>query len=197
MSETATQPKSSGNRFLSLQRKSAARLAAVQCLYQRMLNPDAPFDAVQLAAHYKEQYRAEDTDEDRMNGVEPDYAFLRKLLTAYTATEEALNIVKKNLLAEAWNKDRLSPVIEAIFEAACVELSISNLQPVKVIDEYVSIAGQFYDEKEISFVNGVLRQAAEQLAGLAPKAPAADADEGDEASQVEGDHECRAEGDHE
>lgn len=165
-------------RFLSLQRKTAARVAVVQCVYQRMLNADIPFDADALSADYKAQFRAEETDEDMLNEVEPDYAFMRKLLRAHVNAEEALTAVKEKLLSNAWNKDRLSPVMEAIIEAACLELSITTLAPIKVIDEYVSIASQFYDEKETGFMNGVLRQAAEQLAGL-PKAASSD-DEGDE-----------------
>ncbi len=174
MTETKPSPQKNSRGNMSLRRKSAARLAAVQCLYELAMNADTPFDPDVLAARYKEQWaHGAHLGDVKENEIEPDYKFLVKMLAGLRDARALLEPLRVRLLADAWNKDRLPPVMEAIFDAALFELHGGTLGAKLVIDEYVRIATRFFEEKEIAFVNGVLHRAGGQLGRLSSLAPEA------------------------
>ena len=165
-----------GNRNLSLRKRSSARMAAVQCLYQMHLNADMPFDALQLVRTYRDQWAHGVALGDKgMVDVEPDYKYLEKLLAGLRDARELLVPVRQRLLEKAWNAHRIAPLMEALFDVALFELHGGKMGTRLVLDEYMHIAARFFDENDIGFVNGVLHGAAEQLGKLpAAQAPAAE-----------------------
>lgn len=175
--EKTFSPEKSNRGNMSLRRKSAARLALVQCLYEVTMNKDTPLDPDLLAARYKEQWaHGQHLGDVGKNEIEPDYKFLTKLLAGMRDARELIQPVRVKLLAEAWNKDRLPPLMEALFDAALFEMHAAKLGAKLVVDEYVRLAKRFFEENEVNFVNGVLHRAGGEL-GQLPKAATPDADE--------------------
>ena len=63
----------------------------------------------------------------------------------------------KNSLSEKWMLDRLDLTMQAIISLGIYELISCSFVPKNVIiNEYVSISSQFYNDSNIGFVNGIL-----------------------------------------
>ena len=132
--------------------RSAARLAAVQALYQqemegtplpRLLNEfhDHRLGAVIEDEHYHEAER--DFFDDIVTGADARRAELDALIAAR--------------LAVGWSLERLDRPMRAILRAGAYELVARKDVPVAtVITEYVDVAHAFYDKRESGFVNGLL-----------------------------------------
>ncbi len=136
---------------LSLQKKSAARLAAVQCLYQQAMSGRPP--------------KAEDYLSGRSWGKDtaPDAALLRKLLEGMAEHDAALNEQVEQLLTNDWKKERMSPLLLAVLKSALFELRFLQKLPAPVvINEYVTLAARFFDERETAFVNAALNAASHE-----------------------------------
>jgi len=133
-------------------RRSAARLAAVQALYQ--------MDMVQtdLADVFEE------FDEGRLGGDEEvaalgeaDAAFFRDLLNGIVRHQRELDVEIDGRLASGWRLDRLDGISRALLRAGAFELTHRTDVPARVtISEYVAIANAFFDTDEPGFINGVL-----------------------------------------
>jgi N utilization substance protein B len=132
--------------------RSAARLAAVQALYQMdMTGIDlndvvAEFEAHRLGQVLEgEQYRAAETD------------FFRDIVEGVVREQRRLDPMIDQQLAEGWRLARVDSILRAILRAAAFELMDRDDVPARVvITEYVDIAHAFFGEDEPKVVNGVL-----------------------------------------
>ena len=132
--------------------RSAARLAAVQALYQndmegtpvaRLLKEfhDHRLGATIEDAEYHDAER--DFFDDIVMGVESRRADIDRLIAAR--------------LADGWTLERLDRPMRAILRAGAYELLARADVPVgSVINEYLDVAHAFYDKRESGFVNGLL-----------------------------------------
>lgn len=143
---------------LSLRKKSSARVAAVQCLYQMRLTGEqaAPEDALtSYLSHWQEDH--EGGDRAFSKDAEPDKSLLRKLLTTTADNAAEIDTLIRASLTEKWTVERMSPLLLAILTCALVELRfIRSLSAPIIIDEYVTITGRFFESSEMGFVNGLL-----------------------------------------
>ncbi len=143
---------------LSLRRKSAARLAAVQCVYRVKMNdefitPEALFE------DYLAQWEADKTSANRAMSYDaaPDKSLFLKLLSGVMEKKEALDETIQSSLNEKWKKERMSPLLLAILACAIFELKyLTSGKPLIAINEYVTLTGRFFEPAEVGFVNGVL-----------------------------------------
>ncbi len=149
-------------------RRTMARLAAVQALYQ-MEKAQTGVDTVVL------EFRAHRLGGD-VDGValqDADDAFFEDAVRGVVRMQERLDPYIERRLADGWRLSRLDATARAILRAGLYELSNrADVPAAVVIDEYVEIAKSFFDEKETRFINGVLDAAARELradetAGLA------------------------------
>lgn len=134
------------------QMKSAARLYAVQALFQ-MEASDASMEDV------REEFLAH-----RFGAVmeEGEYAegnvdlFDTILKTAVTQQAKIDQLTHRGLVAK-WPIARIDPTLRALFRAAGAELIGKDTPPKVAINEYVDVAKAFFpDGKEAKFVNAVL-----------------------------------------
>lgn len=141
-------------------KRGAARLAAVQALYQMdvagsgMLETAAEYETFRLGKEIDgEQYR------------EADAAWFRNILSGVVNRQKQLDPVLRNALTDDWPLSRLDSTLRAILRAGAYELtSIKDLPPAVVISEYVDIARAFYEEgEEPRMVNAVLDRIAKSL----------------------------------
>jgi len=132
--------------------RSAARLAAVQALYQQEME-GTPLPRLLKEFH---DHRLGATVEDaRYHEAERD--FFDDLVSGAAARRGEIDELISHRLAEGWTLDRLDRPMRAILRAGAYELIARADVPVgSVISEYVDVAHAFYDKRESGFVNGLL-----------------------------------------
>ncbi|OJX09356.1 MAG: transcription antitermination factor NusB [Caedibacter sp. 37-49] len=135
----------------------AARLAAVQALYQIS-------ETSETASAVIEQFIIH-----RFNSgdypVSVDVPLFRKLITtANDRQHDIIDIISANLNHE-WSLDRLESILKAILQVATAELlgRLTTVPTPVIISEYVDIAHGFFEGKEPGFVNSYLDKVAKSL----------------------------------
>lgn len=147
----------------SLQKKTAARMAAVQCIYQSSISGGA--DAAQQVATLKEQLK-DNRDEQKLKlgqAMEPNYALVEALLSGVAREEKEINTRIEGALSGEWKRERLGSLLVAILQCAIFEMFFSkDINPKIVIDEYTRLTRSFFADREVNFVHGALSKLAEQ-----------------------------------
>jgi len=139
-------------------KRGAARLAAVQALYQMdvggaaLSDVLAEFEAFRLGAELDgEQYR------------DADPAWFRDLVKGVVAEQRHLDPVVNQALVADWPLKRIDTTLRAILRVATFELLHRKDVPARVvINEYIDVARAFYDGDETRMVNGVLDRLARE-----------------------------------
>ena len=133
-------------------RRSAARLAAVQALYQRQM------EATPLARLLDEfhQHRIGQEIEDAQY-VRAEVAFFDDVVSGVVSREEEIDALLAERLAEGWRLERLDKTLLQILRAGAYELLARPDIPVSTtISEYLDVAHAFFDKSDAKIVNGVL-----------------------------------------
>lgn len=132
--------------------RSAARLAAVQALYQQEM------EGTPLARLLKEfhDHRLGATIEDEQYH-EAERDFFDDVVAGVGARRAEIDEAIAARLAEGWTLERIDRPMRAILRAGTYELLARPDVPVgSVISEYVDVAHAFFDKRESAFVNGLL-----------------------------------------
>lgn len=151
MSKTSTRSKS----------RSAARLAAVQALYQMEM------EATPLARllHEFHQHRLGATIGDDTY-AEAEIDFFDDVVTGADARRDEIDALITDRLAEGWSLARLDKPMKAILRAGTYELlARPDVPAATVISEYIDVAHAFFDKRETGFVNGLLDAIAKTARG--------------------------------
>ena len=132
--------------------RSAARLAAVQALYQQEME-GTPLPRLLKEFH---DHRLGATIEDaEYHQAERD--FFDDIVSGADARRAEIDELIGARLAEGWALERLDRPMRAILRAGAYELIARPDVPLgSVINEYVDVAHAFYDKRESGFVNGLL-----------------------------------------
>ena len=145
-----TPPKPS--QAIKKQMKSAARLYAVQALFQMETSGQTiaaicrEFEVHRFGATY-----------DEGEFAEGDVDHFRGLVDRAVNWQAKIDQLTDRALVAKWPIDRIDPVLRALFRAAGAELVDMPTPPKVVITEYVDVAKAFFpDGKEPKFVNAVL-----------------------------------------
>ena len=132
--------------------RSAARLAAVQALYQQEME-GTPLP--RLLHEFHEHRLGATIEDEQYHDAERD--FFDDLVTGADARRDDIDGLISGRLAEGWTLERLDRPMRAILRAGAYELIARPDVPVaSVISEYVDVAHAFYDKRESGFVNGLL-----------------------------------------
>ena len=141
------------------QSRSAARLGAVQALYQQQMEGTATAKLLNEFHQHRlgkviedEEYADADVDffDDLVKGVEARRAEIDELLTAR--------------LASGWTLARLDKTMLQILRAGSYELiARKDVPKAAAISEYVDVAKAFFDDREAKFVNGILDAVAKEV----------------------------------
>jgi N utilization substance protein B len=137
------------------QMKSAARLYAVQALFQM----EAAGQTVEAVAGEFETHRfgaaLDEAGEEPLADGDP--ALFRALLHHAVNSQATIDQMTDRALVARWPIARIDPVLRALFRAAGAEMSETATPPRVVITEFVDVARAFFPEgKEPAFVNAVL-----------------------------------------
>ena len=148
----ADAPKRDPQASRSANQRGAARLAAVQALYQmdvgRATLEDtlAQFGAFHLGREIEgEQYLPADAD------------FFRQIVGGVAKHQLEIDPAVDRALSDGWPVERVDATLRAILRAAAFELlRLKDIPPRVVITEYVDIAKAFYEDDASGLVNAAL-----------------------------------------
>ncbi len=142
----------------SLQKKSASRMAAVQCLYQQSVTGGKASVAGQVAQLKKEL--ADNVSEQKLRSgaaVEPNYTLLEQILSGVAQWQVDIDRQIDASLNKTWTRDRMSPLLVAILQCSIFEMVyFKEVNPRIITDEYTRIARSFFADAEVDFVFGIL-----------------------------------------
>ena len=139
--------------------RAAARLAAVQALYQHEMQ------ATRLPKLLDEfhQHRLGAEIED-MQFAKAETAFFDDVVSGVIARHDEVDAVISGKLAQGWSLARLDRTMLQILRAGTYELMARADVPTgSAISEYVDVAHAFFEPREAKFVNGVLDAVAKSL----------------------------------
>jgi len=132
--------------------RSAARLAAVQALYQQEM------EAIPVAKllHEFHHHRLGATI-DGVEYADAEVEFFDDIVKGVDARSDELDGLVTDKLAKGWSLGRLDKPMRQILRAGAYELlARADVPTASIISEYVDVAKAFYDAREAGFVNGLL-----------------------------------------
>ncbi len=132
--------------------RAAARLAAVQALYQ--MDMESIGIARLLTEFHAHRLGAEIEDAQY---AEADVDFFDDIVSGVDSRREEIDALIEQKLGEQWKIGRLDKTMLQILRTGTYELLARPDVPTgAVIDEYVDVAHAFFDAKDAKFVNGLL-----------------------------------------
>jgi N utilization substance protein B len=141
--------------------RSAARLAAVQALYQHEME-ETP---IPVLLHEFHQHRLGATIEGAQY-ADAEVDFFDDVVSGVHARAAEIDGMISARLAEGWALTRLDRPMRQILRAGAYELAArADVATGTIISEYVDVAKAFYDKKEAAFVNGLLDAVAKDVRG--------------------------------
>ncbi|HEX4043319.1 MAG TPA: transcription antitermination factor NusB [Xanthobacteraceae bacterium] len=140
-------------------KRGAARLAAVQALYQMDLAGTGIND---IMAEFESHWLGGEVEGVQYRPAEA--AYFRDIVAGVVRDQEKLDRQIDAALAGGWPLKRIETVLRAVLRAGAYELACRSDVPARVVNaEYVDIASAFVDKDETGMVNAVLDQLARQL----------------------------------
>ena len=137
---------------------SAARLAAVQALYQMDISG---IDTSHVIAEFRDHKLATDVEGIELYPADPD--LFSDLVNGIVANQGHIDPLIGACLSEGWRLARIDSIMRAILRAAAYELLERLHVPAKVIiNEYLEVAHAFFAGDEPGVVNGILDRLARQ-----------------------------------
>ncbi|MCO5154224.1 MULTISPECIES: transcription antitermination factor NusB [unclassified Shinella] len=139
--------------------RGAARLAAVQALYQMDIGGSGVLEVV---AEYEAHRLGQEVDGDTY--LKADASWFRSIVSGVVRDQRLLDPMIGAALQDDWALSRVDSTVRAILRAGTFELKERRDVPVAVIvTEYVEIAKAFFEDEEPKLVNAVLDRIAKQL----------------------------------
>lgn len=140
-------------------KRGAARLAAVQALYQMDV---AGTGILEITSEYETYRLGQEVDGEQY--LEADPQWFRAIIAGVLDEQRLLDPMIRQLLPEDWPLSRIDSTLRAILRAGAWEIKNRKDVPVAVaISEYVDIAKAFFDGEEPKMVNAVLDKMAKEL----------------------------------
>lgn len=145
---------------LGYRKKSAARLASVQVLYDMEITGITPMEALENFRHYAGRNLEVEP------AVEPDGRLLSQLVIEASKNKSMIDEVITGSLTPDWKIQRLDKVLLSILRAGIGELYLfPSTDTGIIIAEYMDVSRAFYSEKEPGLINAILQNAARVLRG--------------------------------
>ena len=139
-------------------KRGAARLAAVQALYQMDLAGTGIND---IMAEFEGHWLGGEVEGVQYRPAEA--AYFRDIVGGVVREQEKLDRQIDAVLTGGWPLKRIEAILRAVLRAGAYELACRSDVPARVVNaEYVDIASAFVDKDETGMVNAVLDQLAHQ-----------------------------------
>ncbi|MBS0247933.1 MAG: transcription antitermination factor NusB [Proteobacteria bacterium] len=142
-------------------KRGAARLAAVQALYQMDMAGSGLND---ILAEFESHWLGREVEGAQYLPAEA--AFFRDIVTGVVREQRVLDPQIDEALQQGWPLKRVEAVLRATLRAGAYELAHRRDVPARaVIAEYADVAAAFVERDETGMVNAVLDQLARKLRG--------------------------------
>ena len=142
-------------------RRGAARLAAVQALYQMDIAGAGIND---IFAEFESHWLGNEVEGDTYLPAEA--AFFRDVVSGVVRDQKKLDPLIDEALSKGWPLKRIEAILRAVLRAGAYELQHRKDVPGRVVvSEYVDVANAFVDRDETGMVNAVLDQIGRQFRG--------------------------------
>lgn len=153
------QPTKSQGEPRSANKRGAARLAAVQALYQMELGGA---NVAEVTAEYENTRLGSDIDGEQY--LSADVAYFRGIMSGVVGEQKDIDPMINEALTADWPLSRIDITLRAVLRCGAFELKNRKDVPARVIiSEYVDIAKAFFEVDEPRMVNGVLDKIARLL----------------------------------
>jgi N utilization substance protein B len=140
-------------------RRGAARLAAVQALYQMDIAGAGIND---VFAEFESHWIGGEVEGDKYLPAEA--AFFRDVVSGVVRDQARLDPLIDDALSRGWPLKRIDAILRAVLRAGAYELEHRKDIPGRVVvSEYVDVANAFVDREETGMVNAVLDQIGRQF----------------------------------
>jgi N utilization substance protein B len=140
-------------------RRGAARLAAVQALYQMDIAGTGVND---ILAQFESHWIGREVEGEQYLPAEA--AFFRDVVGGVLREQRALDPLIDEILSQGWPLKRIEAILRSVLRAGAWELEQRTDIPARVIvSEYVDVAHAFVDKTETGMVNAVLDQIGRQF----------------------------------
>ena len=132
--------------------RSAARLAAVQALYQLEMEGTV---LERLLDEFHQHRLGAEIEGDQY--ADAEVAFFDDVVKGASARRDEIDTLLAGKLADGWKLERLDKTMLQVLRAGAWELMArADVPTATVITEYVDVAHAFFESREAKFVNGVL-----------------------------------------
>jgi len=139
------------------QARSAARLAAVQALYQMQMEGTALARLLNEFHQHRLGHEVDDEDHEGEVFVDAEVDFFDDIVSGVDARRKEIDELLVGKLADGWTIARLDKTMLQILRAGAYELMArADVPTATAINEYVDVAKAFFDDREAKFVNGIL-----------------------------------------
>jgi N utilization substance protein B len=137
-------------------RRGAARLAAVQALYQMDMASTGIND---IFAEYESHWIGSEVEGEQYLPAEA--AFFRDIVSGVVRDQVKMDPVLDEALQRGWPLKRIDAILRAVMRAGAYELEHRKDVPARVVvSEYVDVAHAFVEREETGMINAVLDQIA-------------------------------------
>lgn len=141
--------------------RAAARLAAVQALYQLEMEHT---ELARLLDEFHRHRLGAEIEGDQY--ADAEVAFFDDTVRGVAARREEIDELLEAKLAEGWKLERLDKTMLQVLRAGTWELlARADVPTATTISEYVDVAHAFFEAREAKFVNGVLDAVAKDVRG--------------------------------
>lgn len=143
--------------------RSAARLAAVQALYQQHMESTALAKLLDEFHQHRLGRTIDDDDFEDAEYADAEVPFFDDVVRGVEARRDEIDALLAGKLAAGWTLARLDKAMLQVLRAGTYELLARADVPVAVaISEYVDVAKAFFDDGQAKFVNGILDAVAKE-----------------------------------
>jgi N utilization substance protein B len=148
-----------GRKERKANRRGAARLAAVQALYQMDI---AATGVADILAQFESHWIGHEVEGDQY--LPAERAFFRDVVQGVVREQRRLDPLIDTALARSWPLKRIEALLRAVLRAGAYELDHRRDVPARVVvAEYVDVAHAFVERQEVGMINAVLDQIARDL----------------------------------
>ncbi|MCA8890766.1 MAG: transcription antitermination factor NusB [Hyphomonas sp.] len=133
-------------------RRAGARLAAVQALYSMEQTGKSARETIRA---FMEDKLGIGPNEEPVEEADPD--LFKAIVNGVVDNQAAIDKAILKRLASGWKLTRLDATMRALLRAGAAEFIVNqHLSHAVIMDEYVSLAHDFFEESEAKFANAVL-----------------------------------------
>lgn len=146
------------NKNKLINKKSFSRFFATQILFAYFSNRDGDSNMKDLSSFLEEYYIADEFNDNNAGDYQKsvNMAFLNELLSGTVEHLATIDAILEENLTGKYTFDAIDEIIKNILRLAVFEFQYTDTEKKIIINEYVDISAEYFNDKAVSFVNATL-----------------------------------------